>query len=282
MPSLHSREIPAVDLLQHSANSNSMNVRLPRAGEVVAATLRRMILNGELRDGDRLPRQEDLLQTFNVSHPSLREGLRMLEAEGLIMIQRGKVGGASVRVPKASGVAYSFGMVLQAERVPLRDLAEALDSLEPICFGLAASSANRKDVLIPLLNESCEKLADLVKDEVQFTIAAREFHQIVVDNCGNDTIRLAVGALTKLWSYHEEGAIDTRHNAGQALPASKRRQVVKTHQLLTQRIASGAVDKAQQLAALHVRTAQHYVLAADDGAARIGVDSFPISQRNAG
>ena len=173
--------------------ATSLNVRVPLAGEVVAATLRRMILNGELKDGDRLPRQEDLLRAFNVSHPSLREGLRMLEAEGLITVQRGKVGGAFVRVPKAGGISYSFGMVLQAEQVPLTDLADALSSLEPICFGLAASSPNRKDVLVPLLSESCDKLAELVPDPVEFTVAAREFHELVVDNCGNNTMRLAVG-----------------------------------------------------------------------------------------
>lgn len=261
--------------------ADSMNVRVPRAGEVVAATLRRMILNGELQDGDRLPRQEDLLQMFSVSHPSLREGLRMLEAEGLITIRRGKLGGAAVRVPRASGVAYSFGMVLQAEKVPLRDLADALDSLEPLCFGMAAASPTRNDVLVPLLNESCEKLADLIEDELNFTVAAREFHQLVVENCGNNTIRLAVGALTKLWSLHEAGAIGARRDTGDPLPASKRRQVIKTHQQLAQRIADGAVDKCQQLAALHVRTAQHYVLTTKDDETRIGVDTFPLSQQTA-
>jgi GntR family transcriptional repressor for pyruvate dehydrogenase complex len=268
-------------LSELTSSAASMSVRVPRAGEVVAATLRRKILNGELKDGDRLPRQEDLLDMFNVSHPSLREGLRMLEAEGLITIHRGKRGGAVVRVPRASGIAHSFGMVLQAEHVPLQDLAVALDAFEPICFALAAASPDRNDVLIPLLEESNAKLPDLVKDDINFTVAAREFHQIVVDNCGNNTIRLTVGALTKLWSYHEQGAIGTRHNTEQELPVSKRRQVVKTHQLLTRRIADGAVDKAQQLSALHLRTAQHYVLDSDEGDAIIDVDSLPLSSRNA-
>lgn len=262
--------------------ATSLNVRVPLAGEVVAATLRRMILNGELKDGDRLPRQEDLLRAFNVSHPSLREGLRMLEAEGLITVRRGKVGGASVRVPKAGGISYSFGMVLQAEQVPLTDLADALSSLEPICFGLAASSPDRKDVLVPLLNESCDKLAELVPDPVEFTVAAREFHELVVDNCGNNTMRLAVGALTRLWSYHEEGTIDMHHSAGRSSPVSKRREVVKTHRLLTERISEGTVDRCQQLATVHLRTAQHYVLSEEDADARVDVSKFPMSWRHIG
>lgn len=259
-----------------------MNVRVPRAGEVVASALRGMILNGELKDGDRLPRQEDLLTMFNVSHPSLREGLRELEAEGLIVIHRGKIGGASVRVPKASGLAYNFGMVLQAEQVTLRDLADALDSLEPLCFGLAAASPDRGEVLVPLLEESCEKLAELVADEVNFTVAAREFHQLVVEHCGSNTIRVAVGALTRLWSHHEAGVIGMRHSTGKPLPTSKRRQVVRTHQTLTRRIAEGAVNKCQQLAVQHVRATQQYVLPKKDSQARIGVDVFPLNERNVG
>jgi GntR family transcriptional regulator, transcriptional repressor for pyruvate dehydrogenase complex len=258
-----------------------MNLRVPRTGEVVAATLRRMILNGELKDGDRLPRQEDLLRMFNVSHPSLREGLRVLEAEGIITIQRGNVGGASVRVPKASGIAYSFGMVLQAEQVPWQDLANALNALEPVCFGLASALPDRAEVLVPRLEESCEKLGDLVSDDIEFTRAAREFHQIVVDNCGNATIRMAIGALTKLWSYHEETAISMRRQTGRRIPEAKRREVLKTHVLLTRRIAEGSVEQCQQLAALHLRCAQPYVLAVDEHDAVIALDAFPSSNRTA-
>jgi GntR family transcriptional repressor for pyruvate dehydrogenase complex len=49
-----------------------MQARQPKLADVVAARLRDRILSGELKDGDELPRQEDLLAEFGVSTPSLR------------------------------------------------------------------------------------------------------------------------------------------------------------------------------------------------------------------
>ena len=61
----------------------------------VAAVLRRMIVGGELPDGVKLPRQQDLLAQFGVSTPSLREALSVLEAEGLVTVQGGTGGAPS-------------------------------------------------------------------------------------------------------------------------------------------------------------------------------------------
>ena len=75
-----------------------------RTAEIVADELRRQIIDGELADGDLLPRQELLVEQFNVSLVSLREALRILETEGLVSVRRGNRGGAVVHAPaKASG-----------------------------------------------------------------------------------------------------------------------------------------------------------------------------------
>ena len=46
-------------------------LRQPRLAEMVADVLRRRILSGVLADGDLLPKQEDLLDEFGVSKPSI-------------------------------------------------------------------------------------------------------------------------------------------------------------------------------------------------------------------
>ena len=68
-----------------------------RLAEQVADELRRRILGGELADGSVLPKEDELLLEFPVSKPSLREAMRILEAEGLLRVRRGKLGGAVVR-----------------------------------------------------------------------------------------------------------------------------------------------------------------------------------------
>jgi DNA-binding FadR family transcriptional regulator len=76
-------------------------VRVPKTAELVATEIRNAILAGSLRPGDRLPPENALMSTFGVSRPSLREALRLLEAEELLDIRRGAQGGAVVRRPSA-------------------------------------------------------------------------------------------------------------------------------------------------------------------------------------
>src|SRR3546814_11650599 len=60
----------------------------------IADELRQLIVSGELDEGDSLGKETELSERFGASRPSLREALRILEAEGLISGMRGVPGGA--------------------------------------------------------------------------------------------------------------------------------------------------------------------------------------------
>jgi GntR family transcriptional repressor for pyruvate dehydrogenase complex len=55
----------------------------------------RMVSSGELKPGDKIPSERELAVAFNVSRPSVREALRVLEIIGLIDVQSG--GGAYLK-----------------------------------------------------------------------------------------------------------------------------------------------------------------------------------------
>src|ERR671929_6023 len=88
-----------------------------RTAEIVADELRRQIIDGELSDGDLLPRQELLVEQFNVSLVSLREALRILETEGLVSVRRGNRGGAVVHAPAKASAASRW---VSTPRSPMR------------------------------------------------------------------------------------------------------------------------------------------------------------------
>src|ERR1700712_3684179 len=115
----------------------------PRIAEVVAGELRQQIIDGELADGDFLPRQDLLVERFNVGLVSLREALRILETEGLISVRRGNRGGAVVHAPASASAAYMLGLVLQSESVYLSDLGAARPGLD---VGAGAQTDQRGDV----------------------------------------------------------------------------------------------------------------------------------------
>src|ERR1700694_3034101 len=140
----------------------------PRIAEIVADELRRQIIDGELADGDLLPRQELLVEQFNVSLVSLREALRILETEGLVSVRRGNRGGAVVHAPAKTSAAYMLGMFLQSEYVRLGDLGMALQELEPTCAALAARRVDRADALVPELKQINEAMAAHLDDGGRF------------------------------------------------------------------------------------------------------------------
>src|SRR6185436_5963734 len=71
-------------------------LRSLKAAEVVARDVVRSITAAQLQPGDGLPSESQMLQQYGVSRESLREGLRLLEVQGMISIRRGPGGGPVV------------------------------------------------------------------------------------------------------------------------------------------------------------------------------------------
>lgn len=105
-------------------------LRLPTATELVAEELTRKIVRNELRPGEYLPIEGDLVEQFGVSRPTVREALRVLEAESLISLHKGARGGARVRGPQLEAVARYGGHLIQAAGASLEDVLVAEEMLQ--------------------------------------------------------------------------------------------------------------------------------------------------------
>jgi len=225
---------------------------------VIAAELRERILAGEFADGTLLPKQEDLLEQFGVSPPSIREALRILEAEGLITVKRGNVGGAVVHAPVASNVAYMLAMVLQSRAVPLRDVSDALARLDPACAAQCATRTDRRRTVVPILRANIKQSSRVVDDGPAYAATARRFHQEMVANCGNETMILVVGTLETMWTEHVR-RLSRGRREGQIVATSTpaaRRASLDEHTQLVDLIAAGDPAGATRLAHRHLSERQ--------------------------
>ncbi len=183
----------------------------PSVAELVADAIRTQIVAGTLPDGSLLPKQDQLISEFQVSRPSFREALRILESEGLISVRRGNVGGAQVHAPTPDNAARTLGLVLQARNVALDDLAAALDVIEPACAAHCALRADRNSTVVPQLRELTRKgRAVELQDMAGAALIFQEFHQAIIDGCGNATLVIVIGALESLWSLHKRRGPTTR------------------------------------------------------------------------
>ena len=116
----------------------------------IADELRALIVSGELSEGDSLGREPDLVERFGVSRPSLREALRILEAEGLITVVRGVRGGVIVHLPDERMTARTAATLLQARNVSLADVFDARAQVEPLAARLIASMRGRRAAVAEL------------------------------------------------------------------------------------------------------------------------------------
>ena len=90
---------------------------VPKASDVLANELRERILSGEFTEGTPLPPGRELAVQTRMSRATVREALRILEAQGLLRIRPGRAGGAFVRRPGKESVASSVGMLIRGRRI---------------------------------------------------------------------------------------------------------------------------------------------------------------------
>jgi DNA-binding FadR family transcriptional regulator len=161
----------------------------PKAAEIVAAELRRQIVAGELKPGDKLHAEHVLRTRFAISRPTLREALRLLEAESLIVIRRGQQGGARVKAMDLAVAARQVGVHLQIEGATLEDVWHARLVIEPAAAALLAAA--RPPAAIAELEANILEARDAAEfDPIRYGELSAEFSSIIARHCGNRTLHL--------------------------------------------------------------------------------------------
>jgi GntR family transcriptional regulator, transcriptional repressor for pyruvate dehydrogenase complex len=171
--------------------------RIREKPQQIADELRTLIVTGELVEGEMLGHEPDLVERFGVSRPSLREALRILEAEGLVSVVRGVRGGVIVHEPDARMTARTAALVLQARNVPLADVFEARALIEPIAARVIAESRSRKSVTRELQRLTAEE-EDVIEEPEKFGVANAAFHRGLVALAGNETLAIVADMLDEI------------------------------------------------------------------------------------
>ncbi|MEI9993025.1 MAG: GntR family transcriptional regulator [Rhizomicrobium sp.] len=176
------------------------SINVPKTAELIAETLRRRIVQGELTEGDALPAEAALMKEFGVSRASLREALRILEAESLLEVRRGAGGGPRIRLPRDETVARFVGMLLQLRGATLREMFNARLIIEPPLINQLAKIRTADDV--HALRRHVEAERAILGDFKAFGYAAAEFHRLLIRRSGNVVMSLIVGMLDELYLLH--------------------------------------------------------------------------------
>ena len=164
-----------------------------RSFDDVVEQIRSAVIEGRIQKGDRLPNERELCRLFSVSRSTLREGIRALEALGVVEVRPGSAGGIFATEPRGDQVGAALEALIRFSGATARDLWEFRVSFEGETAFWAASRATGEDVaaLDEIVGEWKVLAAD---DKTAWPILAEvdvRFHDAIAQASHNQ-IRLAI------------------------------------------------------------------------------------------
>jgi GntR family transcriptional regulator, transcriptional repressor for pyruvate dehydrogenase complex len=221
------------------------SIRLPKAADVLASQIKEDIISGNYPVGSMLPHEKEMASQLNISRPTVREALRLLESEGLVSIRPGPRGGPRVERPNVETVTRSLTTLFQYERVTLAELLEARRAIEPACAEVAARQADDSD--IALLRRSVETMEAKLDDEAVFWSENANFHLALVNAGRNTVLRTLMEALRDLlYQFTSDMHIESDDRA----------DTLDAHRAIMEAIAAHDPERAYQAALAHLENSE--------------------------
>jgi DNA-binding FadR family transcriptional regulator len=151
-----------------------------------------LLVSGQLKPGDKLPTEMELLDVLNVSRPVLREALSALEVLGVITR---KTRGGTYFNNKIGAHPFSVMLALSMDNLPA--VVEARMALELGLVTMAAEKIN--DDQLRQLKETIEEIKKSTDNN--YGAADKEFHRIIAVSADNPVVE---GMINSLLFTHEK------------------------------------------------------------------------------
>jgi DNA-binding FadR family transcriptional regulator len=207
--------------------------------------IKQMLIDGELRPGDKLPVEKDLAAGLGVSRNTLREAVRALTTLKLLQTRQGD--GTYVTSLRPDLLLDGMGFVAdlhgeagESQFLHVRRL------LEPEATALAVGRLTEADLaeLRRLLTEAHALVRTPGPDHLELMANDRAFHKLITTRCGNPVLAALIENASghtvraRLWRGRVDAGADAR--------------TVAEHQMIFEAIADGDRERARMLATAHI------------------------------
>lgn len=151
-------------------------VETKRASEAIFEQVKSLIMRGELKPGDRLPSERNMMELFHRSRPTVREALRMLERSGYIRTIPGS-NGAVVLKPNNKLLENSLKDALMVGHISLADISEYRRSSEVTTVIWAVHRRTEED--IQAMEQYLADMKNSIDDYETFISMDSHFHGLL-------------------------------------------------------------------------------------------------------
>ncbi len=168
-------------------------IKPTRVSGQVAEQIRKLILAGTLKPGDKLPSERELSKAIGVGRLSLREGLRILESSGIVRTRYGIDSGTYVSQIGVEHLTERFSDILKLSNVTADQLTEARLEISLINLKYFIDRATEEDIRVL---EGCIRETECLFKAGQPTREKNiHFHQLIADGSKNPAFILLHNAL---------------------------------------------------------------------------------------
>jgi DNA-binding GntR family transcriptional regulator len=203
---------PTVSRPANAANIKRVATIAAPVRSQVIEMLRTAITSGQFSPGQRLV-EKDLCDMMGVSRPSLREALRQVESEGLI-----------VTIPNRGPIVSQLS---RRDVASIYEVRGALEALAAECFAASASDERVAELDIAVTElEAAYKSGDIEK----IVVAKRTFYDVMLEGSGNSilpallrTMNARITQLRRVSLSSPERAITSLREIRAVLQAIKQR-----------------------------------------------------------
>jgi len=216
----------------------------------VSRQLRAAIVSGKISVGTAMPSEKELGQRLGVGRSTVREALRILQAQGLlsggdtVSTQRPRVS-AEKTMSTAADVMEN---VLRLGAVPLGDMVEVRISLERAMVSLAAKRAPKRPSVLDDAKDALAVMRVKDLDVERFRAADLAFHKGIARATGNAAFPLVMEVLREAVSAHLGERLHEVRSAKTAMAA-----LTREHEEILSAVERGKPEKAAALVEDHIR-----------------------------
>lgn len=173
-------------------------IKTSKVYEEVINQIKKMIYEGNLKRGDKLPSERELKANLNVSRASIREAFSALEMIGLIESRPGE--GTFIKSNPDKNLLEPLSLALLLEEDVEQELLELRRVLEIDCVKLAAERINEKE--LERLLEILEKMETRTGFEEESIELDRDFHHTIAKAGKNNVLFYVMTSIMEAMDFH--------------------------------------------------------------------------------
>lgn len=201
----HNSDRDCLDILEEeecfdcdSCRVEAGRIMTQRLFEEVYNSIRRDLMRGKLKPGDKLPSERDLAEQLGVGRPVVREALRALENSGMLELRKGVSGGAFIRQGDGRAVSRTVNDLVFLGKLSLDQLTEARSYLLDQAVRLACARGTDAD--FAALDANVERMRVAIEAQaVEASISEiMDFYALLGTAAKNDVLTVIIGSLSEI------------------------------------------------------------------------------------